>query len=101
MEARTEAGAFAGEPRTKGIPVWDALTRLTHWGLAFGTLTALATGLALIPLALRGGQPGSEIETPMAFVILFGLLSSMLLNMIIVPALYMKFGKPATVEEEE
>lgn len=57
-------------------------------------MTALATCLALIPLALGGGQSGKEIETPMAIVILFGLGSSMLLNMVIVPALYLRFGKP-------
>ncbi len=57
-------------------------------------MTALGTGLALIPLALGGGQPGKEIETPMAIVILYGLSSSMLLNMAIVPALYLRFGKP-------
>ena len=55
-------------------------------------MTALAAGLALVPLALSGGQPGSEIQTPMAIVILYGLLSSTVLNMIVVPALYLRFG---------
>jgi len=55
-------------------------------------MTALAAGLALIPLALAMGQPGSEIQAPMAIVILFGLLSSTLLNMIVVPSLYYRFG---------
>ena len=55
-------------------------------------MTALATALALIPLALRGGEPGSEIQAPMAIVILFGLVSSTLLNMIVLPALYARFG---------
>ncbi len=55
-------------------------------------MTALAAGLALIPLALGGGKPGNEIQTPMAIVILGGLLTSMLLNMIVVPALYLRFG---------
>jgi CzcA family heavy metal efflux pump len=58
-------------------------------------MTALAAGLALIPLALGGGKPGNEIQTPMAIVILFGLLTSMLLNMVAVPALYLRFGRPA------
>ncbi|MCI0747584.1 MAG: efflux RND transporter permease subunit [Verrucomicrobia subdivision 3 bacterium] len=59
-------------------------------------MTALAAGLALIPLAVGGGKPGNEIQTPMAIVILFGLLTSMVLNMIIVPALYLRFGRPTT-----
>ncbi|MEW6158204.1 MAG: efflux RND transporter permease subunit [Verrucomicrobiota bacterium] len=58
-------------------------------------MTALAAGLALIPLAFGGDKPGNEIQTPMAIVILFGLLTSMLLNMLIVPALYLRFGRPA------
>jgi CzcA family heavy metal efflux pump len=58
-------------------------------------MTALSAGLALIPLALGGGQPGKEIQTPMAIVILFGLCSSMLLNMLVVPTLYRRFGRPA------
>jgi Cu/Ag efflux pump CusA len=55
-------------------------------------MTALATGLGLVPLALSGGEPGSEIQAPMAVVILFGLISSTALNMFVVPALYRQFG---------
>jgi len=55
-------------------------------------MTALAAGLALIPLALEAGEPGSEIQAPMAIVILCGLLSSTALNMLVVPALYLRFG---------
>jgi CzcA family heavy metal efflux pump len=58
-------------------------------------MTAMAAGLALIPLALGGGQSGSEIQTPMAIVILCGLASSTLLNMFVVPTLYLRFGNPA------
>ncbi len=57
-------------------------------------MTALAAGLALIPLALGAGKPGSELEAPMAIVILFGLLSSTALNMVVVPAAYLRFGRP-------
>ena len=55
-------------------------------------MTALASALALIPIALAKGQPGSEIQTPMAYVMLCGLLSSTFLNMIVLPTLYLKFG---------
>ena len=55
-------------------------------------MTALATALALVPLALAGGQPGSEIQAPMAIVILCGLITSTALNMVVVPALYLRFG---------
>jgi CzcA family heavy metal efflux pump len=63
-------------------------------------MTALAAGLALIPLAISGEKPGNEIQTPMAIVILGGLLTSMFLNMVVVPALYLRFGKPVRIGEE-
>ncbi len=56
-------------------------------------MTAITAALALIPLALGGGAPGKEIQTPMAIVILGGLLSSTALNMIVMPGLFYKFGK--------
>jgi CzcA family heavy metal efflux pump len=56
-------------------------------------MTALAAGLALVPIALAGGEPGSEIQTPMAMVILCGLVSSTLLNNVVVPVLYDRFGQ--------
>lgn len=52
-------------------------------------MTALTSALALIPLALRGGDPGNEIQSPLATVILGGLASSTLLNLFIVPILYL------------
>jgi Cu/Ag efflux pump CusA len=55
-------------------------------------MTALATALALVPLALGSGKPGSELEAPMAIVIFFGLVSSTLLNVIVVPVAYYKFA---------
>ena len=56
-------------------------------------MTALATGLALVPLVLAGDVPGHEIEYPMAIVILGGLITSTLLNLFVVPSLYLRFGK--------
>ena len=56
-------------------------------------MTAMAAGLALIPLALSGGKAGSEIQTPMAIVILCGLTSSTLLNMVVVPTMYLQYGR--------
>jgi CzcA family heavy metal efflux pump len=64
-------------------------------------MTALSAGLALVPLALGGGKPGNEIQTPMAIVILCGLLSSTALNIIVLPALYLRFGRPAVQEVSE
>jgi Cu/Ag efflux pump CusA len=58
-------------------------------------MTALTTGLALVPLAIAGEIPGQEIEYPMAIVILGGLVTSTLLNLLVVPTLYLRFGKPA------
>jgi len=56
-------------------------------------MTALTTGLALVPLVIAGSVPGSEIELPMAIVILGGLVTSTLLNLLVVPSLYLRFGK--------
>ena len=51
-------------------------------------MTALTSALALIPLAINGDKPGNEIQSPMAIVILGGLISSTILNMYVVPAIY-------------
>ena len=51
-------------------------------------MTALTAALALIPLAMGGDRPGNEIQSPMAIVILGGLLSSTLLNVFIIPSAY-------------
>jgi len=57
-------------------------------------MTTLATGLALVPLVVLGEIPGHEIEHPMATVILGGLVTSTLLNLFVVPSLYLRFVKP-------
>jgi Cu/Ag efflux pump CusA len=56
-------------------------------------MTALTAGLALVPLVIAGNLPGHEIEHPMAIVILGGLVTSTLVNLFIVPSLYLVFGK--------
>jgi CzcA family heavy metal efflux pump len=55
-------------------------------------MTALATGLALLPIVVGGNKPGHEIEYPLAVVILGGLITSTLLNLLLMPALYLRFG---------
>lgn len=55
-------------------------------------MTALATGLALLPFVLFGDIPGHEIVRPIAIVVLGGLVTSTLLNLFILPALYLRFG---------
>lgn len=56
-------------------------------------MTALATGLALVPLVVFGNIPGHEIEYPMAIVILGGLVTSTAVNLFLVPTLYLRFGR--------
>lgn len=55
-------------------------------------MTALSAGLALIPLAIAGGEPGNEIQSPLAIVVLGGLLTAVVLNMVVVPALFLRYG---------
>jgi CzcA family heavy metal efflux pump len=56
-------------------------------------MTALVTGLGLLPLAIGSGDPGREVEGPMAIVILGGLFTSTALNLLVLPALALRFGK--------
>ncbi|MBR8537671.1 efflux RND transporter permease subunit [Carboxylicivirga sediminis] len=62
-------------------------------------MTALTAALALIPLALNGDQPGNEIQSPMAKVILGGLLTSTLLNMYVIPIVYYLLQKRKSASE--
>ncbi len=57
-------------------------------------MLGLTAGLALVPLLLAGNMPGNEIQYPMAIVVIGGLITSELLNLFIVPMLYLNFGKP-------
>ncbi len=63
-------------------------------------MTALTTGLALLPLALAMGEPGSEIQAPMSIVILGGLLTATFLNMIVIPVLYERWGVDIESDDE-
>jgi len=78
----------------------EAVIRGAEERLAPILMTAMAAGLALIPLAFAAGQSGSEIQTPMAVVILFGLMTSTLLNMVVVPAMYLRYGAPVAAGRE-
>lgn len=79
--------------RVEGVTALDeAVRRGAKERLIPILMTALAAGLGLVPLALSGGEPGSEIQAPMAVVILCGLTTSTALNMFVVPALYRQFG---------
>lgn len=61
-------------------------------------MTGLSSALALVPLAIRATDPGNEIQAPMALVILGGLVTSTILNIFIVPALYYNLSKKGTIE---
>ena len=56
-------------------------------------MTTLACGLAIVPLVIAGNIPGNEIEHPLAIVVLGGLVTSTLLNLFVVPSLYLRFGR--------
>jgi CzcA family heavy metal efflux pump len=83
----------------EGVPLHDVITRGSLERLSPILMTALTAGLALIPLALGGGEPGNELQTPMAIVILGGLLSATALNMLVLPALYAMVADPAVAPE--
>lgn len=72
----------------EGINLYDTIIQGSKDRLSPILMTALTAGLALIPLAIAGNLPGNEIQSPMAKVILGGLLTSTLLNIFIVPVVY-------------
>ena len=108
-------GSLVGFLTILGIATRNGIMLISHYqhlereeGVPFGTelvmrgareriapimMTALTTGLALVPLAIAGNTAGHEIEHPMAIVILGGLVTSTLVNLLVVPALYLRFGK--------
>jgi CzcA family heavy metal efflux pump len=107
-------GSLVGFVTVLGIAARNGIMLVSHYrhleqveGEPFGTrlilrgaeerlipilMTALATGLALVPLVIAGNRPGHEIEFPMAVVILGGLITSTLLNLFLLPPIYAAFG---------
>lgn len=88
--------------KEEGVPFRQAIIQGSLERLSPILMTALVTGVGLIPLALGVGQPGKEIQQPMAVVILGGIVTSTFLNMVVIPALYLKYGNvEATAEERK
>ena len=78
----------------EGVPFGpDLVLRGARERLVPITMTVSATGLALVPLIVSGAIPGQEVEYPMAVVILGGLLAASLVNLFVVPPLYLRFAR--------
>lgn len=86
--------------RDSGMSVHDSIIHGSLDRLNPILMTALSSGLALIPLALGGDLPGNEIQSPMAKVILGGLLSSTILNGLIIPIMYLYMNRKKEVPAE-
>ncbi|NNC74953.1 MAG: efflux RND transporter permease subunit [Acidimicrobiia bacterium] len=109
-------GSLVGFFTVLGIVARNGIMLISHYqhlekfeGMVFGkelvirgaqerlipiSMTVLTTGLALVPLIIGGDIAGQEIEYPMAIVILGGLITATLLNLLVVPSLYLRFAKP-------
>ena len=79
---------YEGETFGPGLVVRGARERLSPI-----LMTTLACGLAIVPLVIAGNIPGNEIEHPLAIVVVGGLVTSTLLNLFVVPSLYLRFGR--------
>jgi CzcA family heavy metal efflux pump len=108
-------GSLVGFVTVLGIAARNGIMLVSHYrhledveGMSFGPelvqrgaeerlapilMTALATGLALVPIVVGGSRSGQEVEHPMAVVILGGLLTSTVLNLFLLPSLYLRFGQ--------
>jgi CzcA family heavy metal efflux pump len=76
----------------EGLPMRDAVIQGSVDRLVPILMTALTAALALIPIVLATGEPGNEIQAPMSAVILGGLTSSTLLNLLVIPPLFARFA---------
>ena len=85
---------------TQGVKAYDRVLKGSLDRLNPILMTALTAALALIPLALAGDKPGNEIQSPMAVVILGGLLSSTFLNIYVVPVIYYLIHKKEVKDEK-
>jgi CzcA family heavy metal efflux pump len=116
-------GSLVGFITVLGIAARNGIMLISHYrhlqqeeGMTFGRalmlrgaeerlgpilMTALAAGLGLLPLALSGSKPGYEVEYPMAVVILGGLFTSTLLNLLVLPVLFERYGHAALPVDEE
>jgi Cu(I)/Ag(I) efflux system membrane protein CusA/SilA len=74
------------------LPLQEAVVEGSLDRLVPILMTALTAGLALVPIVLAAGEPGNEIQAPMAVVILGGLTSSTLLNLVVIPPLFARFA---------
>jgi Cu/Ag efflux pump CusA len=81
---------FEGEKFGPGLVLRGAVERISPI-----MMTTLTTIVAILPLIVRGSIPGHEVEHPMAVVILGGMITSTLLNLFVVPSLYLRFGRIA------
>lgn len=79
--------------RSEGVPLHEAVVQGSMDRLNPILMTALSSALALIPLVINGSLPGNEIQSPMATVILGGLLTSTFLNGFIIPIVYLLMNK--------
>ncbi len=79
--------------RSEGVPLHEAVVQGSLDRLNPILMTALSSALALIPLVINGSLPGNEIQSPMATVILGGLLTSTFLNGFIIPIVYLLMNK--------
>src|SRR5439155_14228852 len=114
-EAGLSIGSLVGFVTLFGITTRNSIMMISHfehlieqegmtWGLDAAIrgaserlipilMTALVTALGLLPLAIGSGAAGREIECPMAIVILGGLITCTILNLLVLPTLALRFGK--------
>lgn len=114
-EAGLNIGSLVGFVTLFGITTRNSIMMISHFehlvqteGMAWGhdaairgaserlipiLMTAIVTGLGLLPLAIGSGEAGREIEGPMAMVILGGLITSTVLNLLVLPTLALRYGK--------